>query len=681
MTRSRLAALLATPLLIPLAAGAQSAISVTRLVSGLSSPVFVTTPPADLDRLFIVEQHSGQVRIYNRGTSSLNATPFLTVADLSSGSEQGLLGLAFHPNYASNGFLFVNFTAADGHTVVRRYHVSGDPDIADAGSATSVIEITQPQSNHNGGWIAFGPDGFLYVGMGDGGSGNDQGSGHTEPGGNAQDITNNLLGKMLRLDVDGDDFPGDPTRNYAIPSMNPFVGITGDDEIWAYGLRNPWRSSFDRLTGDLYIGDVGQGAREEIDVQPSTSIGGENYGWRLREGTIQTPAGVGGAQPPGAINPIYDYSHGGGTSQGYSVTGGYVYRGPVTALQGYYIFSDYVSSRLWMFKFDGSTPGTYAGNNITDFADITDRIVTDVGSIGSVSSFGEDPAGNLFIVDHAGEVFEITNVISSTAVADAFKLYKLRAADGAPRFAAFGPVSLADELRTADYAVTKVLQLGSPAAIDGVAVNDATTHLVEYKVATSAPPLDLDVSVINTCHALNLSLSKAQSLLVPANADAMSDPVVPNPAMHDVNHFVCYKARSHVRLTKGSQIDVVDNFDGGQTRRYNIGGVSKLCVPTAKSGAPAFLSGTNVGASKAITPATIEQAGQYLLCYRVKLSKSSIAQAGCRVETPGDTGTPFNPPQARHTRVYGLHTNDQFGVELIDTAKETEICLPTVPLP
>ena len=202
--------------------------------------------------------------------------------------------------------------------------------------------------------------------------------------------------------------PADANANYAIPPSNPFVGVSGDDEIWSYGLRNSWRPSFDLTTGDLYIADVGQNAREEVTVQPAASVGGENYGWRLREGMIATPSGgVGGPAPPGAIDPIYDYTHGGGPTQGFSVTGGYVYRGPIAELQGDYFFADFGSERIWSLRFDGSSPATFNGTNFTAFTDRTASLVPDVGTIDQISSFGEDGAGNLFILDLGGEVFEV----------------------------------------------------------------------------------------------------------------------------------------------------------------------------------------------------------------------------------------------------------------------------------
>jgi glucose/arabinose dehydrogenase len=385
-----------------------------RVATGLSRPVFATSPPGDATRLFIVEQFSGntgRVRILRLATGELLATPFLSLVGVSTGNEQGLLGLAFHPDYASNGHFYVNFTNATGTTVIRRYSEDTDPDRADPASATAVLEIGQPQGNHNGGWIGFGPDGFLYVATGDGGGSNDNDGGHTAGIGNSQDTTENLLGKVLRIDVDGDDFPQDPDRNYAIPADNPFVGGPGDDEIWLYGLRHPWRLSFDRETGDLYIGDVGQGSREEIDVQPAGRPGGTNYGWRLREGTIATPGeGVGGPRPPGAVDPIYEYLHGTGDTQGFAVTGGVVYRGPALSLRGRYLFADYLTSRIWSLRWDGSDPLDFDGTNFSEFVDWGDSpsFQPDQGTLAEISSFGEDAQGNLYIASLLGDVFRVT---------------------------------------------------------------------------------------------------------------------------------------------------------------------------------------------------------------------------------------------------------------------------------
>jgi len=409
------AGLLALCVSVAAPSGAQGLVE--RVVAGLSRPVFLTAPPGDFERVFVIEQQTGNIQIVRPASHTVDATPFLTVGGLATGFEQGLLGLAFHPDYATNGFLYVYITDPD--TRILRYTVSpSDPDLADPGSELQILAIDQPQASHNGGWIGFGPDGYLYVATGDGGGANDEGTGHTPVTGNAQDVTDNLLGKILRIDVDADDFPADATRNYAIPADNPFVGVTGDDEIWVYGLRNPFRSSFDRQTGDLWIGDVGQGACEEVDVLVGGGVGGENLGWRLREGTIATPT-VGGARPPGNLEPIFDYPHPGTGEacsgppagfEGIAVTGGYVYRGPVAELQGRYFFGDFGSGDLWSLRFDGSAPGAFDGTNYTELTEhrFDPRFVPDVGTIAAISSFGEDAAGRLYVLDYAdGDVFAV----------------------------------------------------------------------------------------------------------------------------------------------------------------------------------------------------------------------------------------------------------------------------------
>jgi glucose/arabinose dehydrogenase len=375
-------------LVLPTASATE--LTTTRVASGLSSPVFVTSPSGDLERLFIVEQ-PGRIKILTGG--EILPAPFLDIVDrVSFGGERGLLGLAFHPDYDDNGYFYVNYTNNSGNTVISRFDVSADPDLADPSSEYVILTISQPYSNHNGGMIAFGPlDGYLYVGMGDGGSAGD-------PQNRAQN-DGVLLGKLLRIDIDG----GDP---YAIPPDNPFAG-PGDplDEIWAKGVRNPWRFSFDKLTGDLYIGDVGQNIWEEIDFQPASSPGGENYGWRLMEGNhCYNPPD--NCDPGGLTYPIHEYSHG-GTPFRCSVTGGYVYRGgSIPDLQGAYFFADYCSNQIWSFRYDGE--------NVVGLTDRTSELAPGNGfSIDDISSFGEDAGGELYIVDLGGEVFKIVPVLNS----------------------------------------------------------------------------------------------------------------------------------------------------------------------------------------------------------------------------------------------------------------------------
>jgi glucose/arabinose dehydrogenase len=363
-----------------------------RVASGLSSPLFATAPAND-PRLFIVER-GGRIKILADG--QVLATPFLDISgQIVSGGEQGLLGLAFHPDYIENGYFYVNFTEDGGifdRTVIARFQVSADPNIANAGSRLNVLTYTQPYSNHNGGMIAFGPnDGYLYIASGDGGLFND-------PQDNGQD-TGVLLGKMLRLDIDS-------TSPYAIPMSNPLVDEDGArGEIWAYGLRNPWRFSFDRATGDLYIADVGQGAREEVNFQPAASGGGENYGWDIAEGFACLGGSGNCGTNPGFTPPIHDYDR----DAGQSVTGGYVYRGgAIPDLQGTYFFADYVANRIWSFRYDGQ--------QITEFVDRTAELEPAQGTVSGISSFGEDADGALYFTSlNSGEVFKI---IRGTSIGD-----------------------------------------------------------------------------------------------------------------------------------------------------------------------------------------------------------------------------------------------------------------------
>ncbi|MFQ5414138.1 MAG: PQQ-dependent sugar dehydrogenase [Phycisphaerae bacterium] len=360
------------------------------IASGLNRPVFVTHIPGDFNRLFVVEQR-GVIRIIKDG--QLLPTPFLDIDALvpfiNGNSEQGLLGLAFHPNYAENGFFYANYTNLAGNTTIARFRTTPDPDIADPSGPSIVLTIDQPFSNHNGGWLDFGPDGFLYIGTGDGGLGND-------PGNRAQDITDQLLGKMLRIDINGFDAPG---GNYAIPPDNPFVGMTGDDEIWAYGLRNPWRCSFDRVTGDLYIGDVGQDAVEEIDFQPADSTGGENYGWRCMEGNSCTGLTGCTCGDPALTDPIQTYGHN-CTTGGFSLTGGYVYRGcTIPDLHGTYFYADFVCSNIWSFR--------VVNGQVTELRNRD----AELGPVSTVASFGEDAYGEIYIVQRGGpttgQIFKI----------------------------------------------------------------------------------------------------------------------------------------------------------------------------------------------------------------------------------------------------------------------------------
>jgi len=353
-----------------------SSIQLTPVVSGLNRPLYVTNAGDGSNRLFVLEQ-SGNIWVIEEGEQL--EQPFLNVSDLispsaigSGYSEQGLLGIAFHPDYENNGFFFINYTDQSGDTVVARYSVSlSNPNIADANSAETIFQISQPFGNHNGGHMEFGPDGYLYISLGDGGSAND-------PLGAGQN-PQLLLGSILRLDIDGD-------LPYSIPEDNPFVGDdAGADEVWAYGLRNVWRFSFDADTGDMYLADVGQNQWEEVNFQPADSTGGENYGWNVWEATHSFAGGT----AEGHVLPFAEYNH----SVGCSVTGGYVYRGDaIPELEAVYLFSDYCSGRVWASYRDDSMQW-----NTNEFLQTGMQ----------VSSFGTDEANELYLIDYSGVLYRI----------------------------------------------------------------------------------------------------------------------------------------------------------------------------------------------------------------------------------------------------------------------------------
>lgn len=370
--------LLATTFALSAAVAAPVIAAVTwnKVYTGVAQPVEIARAGDGSGRLFIAQQ-TGQIRVVKNG--AVLATPFLDLAGLTTSSgEQGLLGLVFHPSYATNRQFFVNYTrASDGATIVARYTApTAASDVADPASAQILLTIAQPYTNHNGGSLRFGPDGFLYIGMGDGGSGND-------PEGRAQDKTT-LLGKILRIDVDH----GSP---YAIPSGNPFAnGVGGLPEIFMYGLRNPWRTSFDRMTGDFWIGDVGQGAVEEIDMFAVGTGAGANLGWRVVEGDQCTGlTGPVTCADPTLIKPLITYTH----SVGCSVTGGYLYRGAaVASLAGRYVYGDFCSGRIWAAQKNGS--GQWLSAQLT-------------GPTLGISTFGEDDAGELYVADYgAGDIYK-----------------------------------------------------------------------------------------------------------------------------------------------------------------------------------------------------------------------------------------------------------------------------------
>jgi len=351
-------------------------LALTQVASGLNFPTAIVSAGDASDRLFLVEQ-GGRVRILS--ATGLLPAVFLDISDrLLSGGEQGLLGLAFPPGFAQSGRFYVDYTRSpDGASVVSRFSVSTDPNQALAASEEVLLVVAQPFANHNGGQLAFGPDGFLYIGLGDGGSGGD-------PQGNAQNPAS-LLGKLLRIDVESGTAP------YAIPADNPFAGNPAvRDEIWALGLRNPWRFSFDRQTGDLYVADVGEGTWEEVDFQPAGAPGGANYAWNVLEGPACFSPATGCTPPAQAVPPVAFYEHAGVHC---AVTGGYVYRGPGNPdLQGLYLYGDLCSGTIWGLRRNG------AG---------WDNLQLSASGM-NITTFGEDELGRLYVADYgAGTINRI----------------------------------------------------------------------------------------------------------------------------------------------------------------------------------------------------------------------------------------------------------------------------------
>ncbi len=372
-------------------AGASGAIVTSVAASGINVPVAATSIPSDPGKLYVVEKDTGVIWRLDPGTGQRTVFLDIDQSAFATGDERGVLGLAFHPDYATNGRFFVFMTDPQGDLQVREYHrSSGNPNVADAAS-TLVIEIPHSQfANHNGGWIGFSPtDGYLYISTGDGGSGGD-------PNNNAQNL-NSLLGKILRVDVNnGDAFPADATHNYAIPASNPFVGVAGADEIWAYGLRNPWRIAFDPRNGDLYIADVGQSAREEVDYHAVGAAAGANYGWRIMEGTLPYNPGPAGTPQPGdpsLVSPIFDY----GRTVGTTVAGGEVYVGASAGFVGQYVFADFGSDRLFSLS--------VVNGHAVDAIDRTSQIVGP--ALDFVTDFVSGTDGALYALGLFGTIWRV----------------------------------------------------------------------------------------------------------------------------------------------------------------------------------------------------------------------------------------------------------------------------------
>lgn len=372
----------------------QAQMGTIQVASGLVDPLQVVAPPGDYERVYIVEQ-DGTIRILNLVTGNLNPGDFLNINTIvnSTANERGLLGMAFHPDFATNGYFYVHFNNSAGTSVIRRLTAdvaNNDPETVVGGSSTVIWSATQPDWNHNGGMIAFKPNETarnLYIALGDGGGGGDTY--------NTSQNLNSPLAKILRINVDS-------ASPYGIPTDNPGpAGLltTTVPETWVYGLRNPWRFCFDRLNGDMYIGDVGQGSWEEIDYIPGNSPGAINFGWRCREGAhcFSSYPGACNCTTASLVDPIWEYSH----SNGCSITGGEIYRGlAIPALDGHYFYADYCSNRIWSFSYNGTA--------VSAFAERTSQLdPPGFAQITSITSFGTDAAGEIYICDRGGEVYKM----------------------------------------------------------------------------------------------------------------------------------------------------------------------------------------------------------------------------------------------------------------------------------
>lgn len=364
---------------------AERVIRADRIAEGLGRPTFAASAPGDPDRLYITEKETGQIFLLDLASGQRSVFFDVPASEMTSGTRgsQGLLGLAFHPDFEQNGRIFLSLNNEHGFNTEVAEIVDGQ--------LKTIIEIPRTNPIHNAGWIGFGPDGLLYIPTGDSG-----GFDLMDPENAAQNV-NDLRGKLLRIDVDSDAFPGDPVRNYAIPAGNPF-----DDEIFAVGLRNPWRASFDRATGDLYIGNVGEFFREEIEYLPAGTGAGTNFGWRVMEGSRPTGYPQEGNPPafdPSFRAPLLEYEHGSGAMQGRSITGGYVYRGP-GAEKGEYFFADFVSNHLWTVRVENGQAVNWRNRD----ADLQ----VNGGRFDQIASFAEDGHGRLYAIGLDGEIFRLT---------------------------------------------------------------------------------------------------------------------------------------------------------------------------------------------------------------------------------------------------------------------------------
>jgi Ca2+-binding RTX toxin-like protein len=537
------------------------------VASGLAAPTFAASAPGVADQLFITEKDSGRVVVLDLTTNQVSAQAFFDVpaAEMSFAGEGGLLGLAFHPDYATNGKVYLYLTNEAGDSELWEITRSAsDPSIADPASARVLMTVGRTATNHVGGWIGFGPDGFLYIASGDSG-----GSGDPE---NAAQNVNDLRGKMLRIDVNGDAFPADAGRDYAIPAGNPFVGIQGADEVFAYGLRNPWRASFDRATGDLYIADVGQAAREEIDFLAAGTGAGTNFGWRVLEGTLPTgypqldnPP----ANDPSLTAPIHEYGRG----EGGSIIGGYVYRGPGSA-QGEYFFADFLSDHLW-------TARVVDGEVVQVVQRDAELILVNGGTLDMMVSFAEDGQGRLYVIGLDGELFRLTPI----AQADPVGTYEFSAlSDGQAISFSLGPtpeVLNFDQTAIAAADIRPVAE-GSNVRISVV----AGPHAGKDVLLLGVSPLQLATT--------NVTFADGSQLLIGDNSTALNDDAANTLSGTSGRDLLLGFGGNDIFVGGGGGADVIDGGEGRDSIEFKAAGTSAIVVDyiagTITGGGPGTIS-------------------------------------------------------------------------------------------
>lgn len=504
-------------------------------VTGLSSPTAMIQDPTLTNVQYVVQQ-GGTIRVVQNG--ALVGTNFIDISSrvLFSG-ERGLLGLAFPSNYSTTGFFYVDYVNTSGNTQISRFSRStSNPLTADPNSELKLLTISQPFDNHKGGCVRFGPDGMLYIGMGDGGSGND-------PNNNAQN-PNSLLGKILRIDPTSDDFPADPNKNYHIPANNPFldgVPISAAGEIWDFGVRNPWKYSFDTPalggTGALIIADVGQGAWEEVDYE-APNTGGKNYGWRVREGAHSILGGTPAFTP--LVDPIFEYSH--STNPSLSITGGYIYRGSDlgAGFLNRYFFADYVSGQTWSFLLTQAGGSATSSNLIEHTAEI--------GNIGFISSIDQDAAGEQYIVRYSSPatIYRIRpfTAPNSTVVPSAFNIFRGNLVSGG-----VANVAASDDSRLAVSAGPVAMSSEAPIMVEftGTAPN-ATASLMSLVVEAQSNNPNLS-ELIDVFDWVSNSYVSLDSYAPPTNSDRVRLLPIPNPNRFIQSGTRAVKCRVRLRQT------------------------------------------------------------------------------------------------------------------------------------